>query len=315
MGVTIYADGPDLANQGTVVAANVPVEPHHYVPVSVANTNPATRSFATMPGIKFQAGDVPSYDNLIRMPNAYFGQSKAGVYMPLKLSTNHMQWHSSADMKNDVSANTDTGVNFLTEQQVIGGGPAPPSNYPYYGSGAAYLDPNNGMYFTATRFMPCNENWGHCCFTNMSIATSLTLVFRVGYEVQCQPTSSFASFLKLSPPYDPQAIADYYAISRELKDAYPADYNDLGKLWGVIKNAAKTALPFVRQFGGPIGGAIAGVGDLLLNGSEEPRDKLPAATVERAQKMIDASEVPRTPRAARKPRPKPRSKVPVTRRR
>jgi hypothetical protein len=150
----------------------------------------------------------------------------------------------------------------------------------------------------------------------MSYQSNLTLVFRAGYELQCQPTSTYSSYLRLSPPYDPIAINDYYAISRELKDAYPSDYNDWGKLWNVIKSAARTVIPFVRGLG-PIGAGVAAVGDLLLGPADKPsnvangpRDSLPAATVERAQRVKEAKEVMagtqrRTTRPQKRPVKKP----------
>lgn len=43
-------------------------------------------------------------------------------------------------------------------------------------------------------------------------------------------------------------MATYFRISRELKDGYPADYNDLGKILDVIKGAAKFVLPIASNF-------------------------------------------------------------------
>jgi hypothetical protein len=105
----------------------------------------------------------------------------------------------------------------------------------------------------------------------------------------------------MSPPYDPLALASYYRINRELKDGYPADFNDLGKLWDVIKSAATVAgkaLSVVPGVPGLIGTAIPGVVGVVdhfvqrgkkkkVKGSA-PRDPPPAASVQRARMSVQA---------------------------
>lgn len=142
-----------------------------------------------------------------------------------------------------------------------------------------------------------NENWAHACFQNMSTETRLVCYFRFGVEIQALPTSPFSPYLKLSPPYDPAAIEAYFRISRELKDAYPADYNDLGKLWSVIKQVARRVLPAVGMLG-PIGKTVSVLGSAILGPEDrrieesvprpsQPeasiRDRPPAAVVEAAR--------------------------------
>jgi hypothetical protein len=102
-----------------------------------------------------------------------------------------------------------------------------------------------------------------------------------------QPGTSLVSFAKVSPPYDPVAITEYYRLSRELKDAYPAEYNDLGKLWDVVKKAASFVSPVVKLLPGGdavtrVGSAIKDAVDPLLDKKAETRgDKQPAAALER----------------------------------
>lgn len=62
-----------------------------------------------------------------------------------------------------------------------------------------------------------------------------------------------SSFAQTSPEHDPVALGAYYAISRQLKDAYPADYNDLGKIVRTIADVAGPALSTIfPQFAIPI---------------------------------------------------------------
>lgn len=292
-GLTVYCDAPSLADQGTVAAASVPVEPSLYSFVGLANTTPSSTQVAVQKAIVFQTTDVPAFETLVRMPNAYTGQAKNGVYFPMKLSTNHMRWHSTADFVNDATGWLSATKDYSMTVKTGTSDPMATSGWPYYGETSAWVNTTTGVVETRTRCMPANENFGAICFQNLSYQASLTLVWRVGFEIQAGPQSTLSSYLHLSPAYDRIAVDDYYAISRELKDAYPADYNDLGKLWEVIKKAARAALPVVRNFG-PIGAGVGMIGDALLGpppdtSTPEPRDKLPAATVERVQAATEAA--------------------------
>lgn len=309
-GVTIYQDGPTLSDQGTVVAAQVPMEPRYYSPAATATTpNGDPISCAGAVTATYQDTDEPSYSELVRMPNAYFSQSKYGCYMPLKLSTNHQRWISAKDLVWD-------GSNWPTN---LGGSPAEYpiipavqtfAKFPYgandgseSGQTCAYFDYSTGSWAPvgATRSRLMNENVAHACFTNMSTQTRLVAYFRFGVEIQCLPSSIYSPYLKLSPPYDAGAIDAYFRISRELKDAYPADYNDLGKLWGVIKGVASKILPIVGHLG-PIGQVISTVGSAFLSSSKEreagkktsgggPRNPPPAAAVEEQKQVREARRI------------------------
>lgn len=326
MGVTIYQDGPTLADQGTVCAAQVPVSPELF---SCAAVDIAGGSLhESYRAIKYQAEDVPDFTKLQQMPNAYFSQSKYGVYMPLKLSTNHQAWHSQADSVNDATGWTLTGAK---GHSAVMPGVAVPAGWPYDAvmESAHYTQGDAGI-TAEVRCMPCNENWAHACFQNMSVGTRLVCYWRVGFEIQAHPDSTFSPYLRLSPPYDRAAITAYYKIARELKDGYPADYNDLGKLWDVIKGAARKALPIVGAMG-PFGAMAAGLGSFLLGPEKaarkakaqiprpsapqvESRDRPPAAVVEAAQKAEQARDFVRSAQAEAAPRLIARRMAPTKRR-
>jgi len=117
----------------------------------------------------------------------------------------------------------------------------------------------------------------------------LVFNWRVGFEIQANPSSSLSPYLHLSPAYDPVAIADYFRISRELKDAYPADYNDLGKLWDVIKRVASFALPVISGMG-PIGAMIGTAGGGLISGVDAIRGAVAARKAKKAASVRDKIE-------------------------
>lgn len=193
---------------------------------------------------------------------------------------------------------------------------AVPAGWPYDASmdSAHYTQGSTGI-TSQIRCMPCNENWAHACFQNMSVGTRLVCYWRVGFELQCHPDSTWSPYLRLSPPYDRSAIEAYFKIARELKDAYPVEYNDKGKLWDIIKKAIRTALPVVGAMG-PFGAMAAGLGSFLIGPEKaarkakaavptpsvsqvETRDKPPAAAIEAIQKQEAASDALRSVMARR----------------
>lgn len=323
MGLTVYQDGPALSDQGSVAAAVIPVDP---LIMSTSYFDAGQQEQHTSRNaIAFTTNSMADFETLVRMPNAYMGQSKHGVYMPLKLSTNHQNWHGQFDVLQDGTAWTlDGGQNgrVVTKDGAINSG------WPYYGCQCCWYS-TTGHYFSGTstqRMFPCNQNWGRLCFQNLSVASRLVLVWRVGYEVQCNPLSMYAAYLKLSPPHDPLAVEEYFAIARELKDAYPAEYNDRGKLWDVIKAAMRTALPFISA-AGPIGALVGGIGSAIMGtgktlsalkrattkppseGRAEMRDKPPAAAIERAVEAQHTVVVAAKPKRLRPQKPPKRASM------
>lgn len=245
--VTIYQDGPDLSNQGTVVACQRPMELPSFTAIGTGDTSQdlVHRCF-----VYRGETDAPDYTVSQSMPNAYFGRSKDGIYMPLKLTETHQKWHSAKDLTMQSSratfvsyTDTDTGGMALlpmgNDPEELGFVPFPSLN------DAHRLDEsgNRGPIMGTVTSAFCNQNWGQYSFRNMSVNTSLSFFFRFGFEVQVPPSSAMAPHLRLSPEFDPTALNAYFMVARELKDAYPSDYNDLGKIWDVISSVAKALSP------------------------------------------------------------------------
>lgn len=291
-GVTAYQDGPALANQGTLVAAQWEVARRKYgigvPPVAV------TSGFTTFRGADYQQNDFSDYATSQFMPNAYFGESREGCYLPLRLTSTSQKWTTEADYEFPVGS---WGRNALgtTLSTPIAASAVRPQPYPDlvqpYAAGAGA-----GMTGDVV-FRPLNGIWGGISARNLSTETSFAFYFRVAVECRVQPASLLASQVHMSPPYDPVAVASYFRINRELKDAYPADFNDLGKIWDVIKKVANVVLPVVSAMG-PVGAAGSLVGRAVISaidsaprskrgapGNAKGSDRPPAAAVERAQKQ------------------------------
>lgn len=253
MSVTMYQDGPDLANQGTIVACQPAVQASR---LNWSGLNAAGNgTIAAYPMECYRVGDRPLFDNMQSMPNAYFGRSKEGVYMPLRLTKTCQQWRSMENavhvMQSDLGDPQETTGTYQMPAAAV------PGVYPHSNINCAYHNPGVGFGGEATSAM-CNDVWGMIAFKNVAVTTSFTFFVRAGYEIQCQPGTPYSTHLKLSPPHDPLALDTYFRISRELKDAYPADFNDLGKIWDVISSAAKTIAPAL--------GFIPGIGPAIQTG-------------------------------------------------
>jgi hypothetical protein len=312
MAVSIHQDGPDLANQGTVVACQAPVQAHRMHWSTISNLG---ATVAHGPIAIFEDTDIPKFEHCESMPNAYFNNSKYGVYMPLKLTRSCQNWRSGRD---DILLHTGTVETDPPPSNIDISFAVLPTNgtdlniYPFPDMVAAGFNPATyGISGRATSDF-CNDNWGFICCKNMAVTTSLTVFIRAGYEIQALPGTSLTPQQRLPPPGDIRALESYFAISRELKDAYPVDFNDLGQIWDVISQIAKTVAPALGAIPGigtglsmAVGGA-AGLGDSIRaavarsqNASKGDSGKTASAgDIEMARRVVQASAPPLPPRPA-----------------
>lgn len=237
--VTVLQDGPDLANQGTLAVSQSTFEPRLNFVSRIDASGPGGAIWSAYPLAYWdQATEGPSFERSQAMPNAMLGRSKDGAYVPLKLTDTCQVWQSERDFI--VPTGPGTVVDALrTGFRVVSSILTPaypfPAVMPFHGNyGAVEGQVIPGL---------MNGNVAHISARNLSDQTSFTFQFRVGIEIQLDPSSTLTPQLKLSPPYDPRALDTYFAIARELKDAYPADYNCSGKLGEAIKNALAMIAP------------------------------------------------------------------------
>jgi len=295
MSVTAYQDGPDLANQGTLVAVQKPTMPNY---VSLAATNTATGAIsAGLRGRKNDVGDFPDYASAQAMPNAYFNQSKFGCYMPLKLTNTCQKWKNAIGDRNYLLGAAAAHV--ANSYFSIPTGANTSNTWPYYDLPAVFTSAAGTFGGTAVHEWG-NDVCGQISAQNLSVQTSYTFYVRMGIEMQANPNSPLSPFLRLSPAYDSKALKMYYAIARELKDGYPADFNDLGKLWPLIKKAANVVGPMLGLIPHPVAQALsigipvaANAVDSAVHAvaslkkkKEDGRGNPSAADIQRARKKI-----------------------------
>jgi hypothetical protein len=122
--------------------------------------------------------------------------------------------------------------------------------------------------------------WAHICARNLAVTTSFSFFVRCGIEMQVTPSSVLSPQLQLSPPYDAVALNSYFQIARELKDGYPSEYNDLGKMWDSISKVARRILPVVSLIPG------AKIASGIASGVVDAGDAIRARRQAKAKKAV-----------------------------
>lgn len=263
-GVTAVQDSSALSNQGSIVACQTAAKP--LMTVGLQADTLQTDSFAYDPIQVWQASDQPSFSTAQSMPNSYFGASKDGLYMPLRLTRTCQTWHGAHDEVQNGGIWAPDGTEAVRVIPTTARGW--PFDDPVNGLDSPFTDAGRIAGGDATSPM-CNDVIGHISVQNLALTTKYRFYFRVGFEIQVQPGSLLTPHQALSPAYDPQAIEAYFRMNREFKDAYPEEYNSLSKMWEIISRVAKTvapALAFIPGVGPALSAAVpavAAVGDRI----------------------------------------------------
>jgi hypothetical protein len=265
MSVSIYQDGPDLANQGSIVVAQSPVAPIQ-LPFCAASRTTGSPSGVWCMTESYTAEDKPDFTKSQGMPNAYFGRSRDGAYVPLKLTQTCQDWVSDANAVCPAAV-----VRFATTDPATTGMFHLPTDfapvYPHWNMASACQNFGAQVAYTAAATSPMLSGaWAFISARNLAVTTSFTFFVRCGIEMQVPPSSALSPQLKLSPMHDSLALDIYFKIARELKDAYPVEYNCKGKMMGVISEAAKRLGPMLVGMPSPLmkglGYTLQGVGGI-----------------------------------------------------
>jgi hypothetical protein len=178
------------------------------------------------------SGGPLRFDQLMGLPLAVQHQAKLGAYAPIKLNQPALPFKDQQQL-----------MNYQGWYPTIGGllvrYPIPP-----------LLDAQM------------------CCisFRNVAQQASIRVVIRMGVEFTPVSFSSYSPFTKSSPPPDSIALDTYFRVSGTMADGWPAEYNDLGKLVGVLKSVGKVIWPTIRSAIGavPGGSAVLGTGEQVV---------------------------------------------------
>lgn len=298
--VTVELIAPALADQGTVTAAqfNLPPRTTNFSECQASSTY-------TWSVDGYMYPDPPSSAQWLLGTSAYTSKAREGAYLPLRI--NKFKWMDF----------NDTCLMMNVPQSMFFTNPrwqAPLTQnvtFPYH---------ENRTTVTQIADIPatpklCGSNFGMVHMAGLAANTAVRVRVRQVVEIVAPPSTTYAPLLEAPLPPDDHAMLMYQEVSARMADAYPASYNDLGKLFGTIKKVASSVMPYVapaldiaQKAGGPIGAAataIKGAAPIAKN------------VVDASKQFVDAAKpaaqaVVQTVRRARQRRNRPKKKAPQT---
>ena len=282
--VTVYEYGNSFE-----MGASIPKD--YFVPGSVQPQEPANAPFS-QPTTYFRCPPNTLAEAKI-MPGSHSWAAQDGCYNTAKFqSVNQFQAATRRPFiiaQNNLTADEDSGYfdsthgSFVSDES-LGLFTLAQSDADPYGPGVP------GKYSGPVHFSQMNTTGAY--FTGLSNSTTLFVTWRVGIERL--PAANKPAFLALSQPsatYDPNALVLYNLVANVLPPGCPQGYNDAGKWFRWISDAAQKSIPTVypivrtaamlaNSMGRPvIGGALTALGQAM-----EPVAKNQAA--KRLQKAV-----------------------------
>lgn len=237
-GITVHLDAPTLADQGRLVAAQLPFETKEgqvtgaYLHVTDSQPGTSVRSLTPQQVFVFPE-DFPYNESSLfqATPGAVVWEAREGVYMPMRFKEPvHL---FEADRLETFFATKTSGGSTTVLQGVAEG-----------------VD-------TVTRMLtvgvPNNMLAGVILVRGIDKRANLNVKTRLGLESLVEGPTPVAPFQHASPVLDRTAIDTVTRLSQASPMAYPAEYNDFGAILGVIKNVLTNIVK-------PVSGALGGLG-------------------------------------------------------
>jgi len=292
---TIDLDASALNNQGSVVAAQIPLA---YTIVNAATSGTAY-PFATVFSHVLAADYAQNKPGILigQLPGAYAGLAQDGVYLPVKINPN-APWASSESPWFVVPAGPNLPAGYALPNASIG----PGTCFPFYGEtlyqaacgspiavGAvpAYCAVANTILGSLVQPVQ-QENIGITTFYNMAYNSRLTCKVRWGVEMRVPCGSVLAPAMKPSAHYDTLALAAFSELAATLPWAYPSSYNSDGKIIGMIKTAWNAIKPAVA-------GGLAAMPHPLAQGISFALNALPSFERPAGNSQMQAKKPPKPP--------------------
>jgi len=247
---------------------------------------------------------------------AYTAEAKDGVYMPLKATPQSMEWISTGDTVTGLPEGPDylptqvfhTGDEFYeptvtppaaqcvyttfqhsdnVSHGVVTVPPVPPLPRPCPDRCRSEKDPplaTRPIHWGHATVRPCGPQVGYLFFKGLSPQASIQITMRTGFEVQVPNDSVYLPMVRAPMAYDRKALEVYFAISKQMLCAYPAEYNLAGALWAVISSIAAAVAPSL----------IDAVGGWVKNKIKESTKKAEAKPVVVTKTNTDRVPPPKT---------------------
>lgn len=261
-GITITHDAPALADQGRIVAAQLPLaEPPRQANVELQLTD---KNWQYVDTRVVDLGSIPyTEDELFQTsPGAVVWEAREGVYVPLRFNE---PVHNFANLiAGNVSGTTGKGTDVPTilamlrekDQKLVSfrDESAPSPQQINYGTEGVF------NFLSAV-----------ILFRGVSGYANLSIKARMGMEAQIERGSAVSPFQHASPGLDRAAIDAVTEVSQRSAMAYPASYNNTNGLVNVIRNVLSglggvgrfvggLGIPIVSDVGGTVGSVLGGLG-------------------------------------------------------
>lgn len=304
---TLELDAPALANQGSIVAGQLPMAS------SVFNYSAPPLCYPHVFDFNY-ANNQCDFRSLVAKPAAYSGLAHDGCYMTLRMDPKS-PWVNSRETMFITSGVYNQSRYFTLPTTTLPNG----TTFPFFD---ALASPNAAIAVFGTPAtlngsqlqMLGQKNFGRMSLVNISTTASLFIRVRWGVEMMVSPNTILSPSVRPPSRMDEQAMSAYALIAGDMQDAYPASYNSFGKLGSVIKGIWNTVGPTITNALGLIPHPIAqglssGLGLIgKLTGAanvSRPQQRKKPKQRQRQPQQQRASQAPRKPLPALPPRRAP----------
>jgi hypothetical protein len=262
-GVTYEPSMPTMEDQGRAVAAQIKNRLlGNYTSENAGNDANATWWYWNLGGTTVNGTFSPTelgtwLANLSTIDErALCGPAKEGAYFPVRWTDPVMEY---------LRVRHTTGNTFGVNKHIL--------TNPFIG-----LAPTSGLPPISTIYpavgstgYPYGESFGSWMTTvywvdGLSPSSNYQVVYRFGTEVQLTDniSSPWGPFTHASPMHDQVALEAALNIRTNMDSAFPASYNFLDKLWGVVKNVAGSVLPNLARGIPVVGPALGNLAEAVL---------------------------------------------------
>jgi hypothetical protein len=251
-----------VADQGSVYASQH--APTHVVTMGTdVGLNPVGPSAICHPRAFF-APPVDEGTMSLMCPDYHEGPAREGVFLPLRLTGPDQEYATRVPMNGITTVGAPPR---LTLPFNVNGAspnskcvaPAVFSNFsPWTDSVQAvptwWTSPTSSPNVPISTGID-NVNQGVIIFRNLTGAASgvfpasIRVKTVVGLEIIPHPLSPDRVFTRPPAQYDPRALEAYYSLSREMRSAYPADFNSLATVLAVASRVAQALWPVAKTIG------------------------------------------------------------------
>lgn len=239
-GVTAHVDAPALSNQGTLAATQYPVCDRSFT-AGMCGLGGLAKAYRKLKVVPFT--EYPDFAGIQNLPNVYSAAAKDGCYLPLKLGEEDLEMRAVADSF-FIHGDWDVTANGYVDAEGLNIGASTGLTNPLTPVPDFSIAPASGANQTGTTALPvaCNQV-GHICFRGLDPKATIYLYVRCGFDIEVAPGSIYSPYVRNPVMEDDAAVRAYFAVSRQLKDAYPGEFNDLGEMFDLIVNTAADVLP------------------------------------------------------------------------